>query len=772
MANMEPLVLGVRIEAEGLEEFDAVNHAVEKQKKVVRDTLKRLKEYKETVGMTADALQLYKLRQNGATEAQIKEAAELQRLINLEKKAIDQKNKMNGSLRLVRGGFGQLGHQVQDVAVQLQGGTDAMIVLGQQGGQIASLMGSGGALFGAFIAVGAAAYTAFRDVEVAENKFDELKTTLQNLVPATNQAAVGISTALEGIRAAQLSEARGKLDKLVDSMENQVEVAEKGLRIKEKEGRIDNANVNPMQAQLLARNATMLATEAFQEQTQAVEQNLAQFQDLVAEIESLGGSVENATRPELVKRIRALQKALRGEGEEQSPLAFTPEEVQEGRKGIEEIARSLMSQKEKIQADYNKMRSDLVANFTAAGEMGSQRFMQMYRDINAAQTAAINEIDQREAEQAEREQARADAKAKAAERAAQREIDAKARAVSTLEALQRSDVTDIDKINKRYDAELDRARKAAKDRVDLAQMLADTEVAIEEKRSAAILALREREKQKHFDNVTKMRENALGFMRDETENYINNLMLRQQALDQALEQKMISETEHAQGSMRLEEMKAEHLIDQQLKIIGGFQNVENAIVNASHAFVTGAANGTEAMRMLGRAIMDELIKSIVQMGVEKAKQAIIAKNIEAGSLAASVAANTAAMTAIATASAPAAAMVSLATMGGNSIPAQAGITSTVGVAKASALASFEGGGFTGHGARSGGMDGKGGFLAMLHPNETVTDHTKGQGQGITIVNNIQTSGDGDVDQKIAAAVTEASQQTVQQVHNMMRRGRM
>lgn len=35
---------------------------------------------------------------------------------------------------------------------------------------------------------------------------------------------------------------------------------------------------------------------------------------------------------------------------------------------------------------------------------------------------------------------------------------------------------------------------------------------------------------------------------------------------------------------------------------------------------------------------------------------------------------------------------------------------------------FEGGGYTGNGARSGGLDGNGGFLALLHPNETVIDH--------------------------------------------------
>jgi hypothetical protein len=56
------------------------------------------------------------------------------------------------------------------------------------------------------------------------------------------------------------------------------------------------------------------------------------------------------------------------------------------------------------------------------------------------------------------------------------------------------------------------------------------------------------------------------------------------------------------------------------------------------------------------------------------------------------------------------------------------------------ILSFDGGGSTGNGARSGGLDGKGGFMAMLHPQETVLDHTKGQsgtaGSGVTVVQNI------------------------------------
>jgi hypothetical protein len=45
--------------------------------------------------------------------------------------------------------------------------------------------------------------------------------------------------------------------------------------------------------------------------------------------------------------------------------------------------------------------------------------------------------------------------------------------------------------------------------------------------------------------------------------------------------------------------------------------------------------------------------------------------------------------------------------------------------------SFAGGGSTGIGPRAGGIDGKGGFNAVLHPNETVIDHSKNQTVGAT-----------------------------------------
>jgi hypothetical protein len=52
----------------------------------------------------------------------------------------------------------------------------------------------------------------------------------------------------------------------------------------------------------------------------------------------------------------------------------------------------------------------------------------------------------------------------------------------------------------------------------------------------------------------------------------------------------------------------------------------------------------------------------------------------------------------------------------------------------STYGSAEGGAYTGNGPRSGGLDGKGGFMMMVHPRETIVDHTRGQGVGGEVIN--------------------------------------
>jgi tape measure domain-containing protein len=104
--------------------------------------------------------------------------------------------------------------------------------------------------------------------------------------------------------------------------------------------------------------------------------------------------------------------------------------------------------------------------------------------------------------------------------------------------------------------------------------------------------------------------------------------------------------------------------------------------NALTGVLTGSMSVSEALQSIGSNVLNAVINSFVQMGVEWLKSVIMG---QAGMAAASAA--TAAQAAgIASAMAPAAAMTSLATSGANAIPAQAGIASTVGVAKAMSVA--------------------------------------------------------------------------------------
>lgn len=79
----------------------------------------------------------------------------------------------------------------------------------------------------------------------------------------------------------------------------------------------------------------------------------------------------------------------------------------------------------------------------------------------------------------------------------------------------------------------------------------------------------------------------------------------------------------------------------------------------------------------------------------------------------------------------------------------------------SSLFSWDGGGYTGDGSRSGGVDGKGGFLAVMHPRETVIDHTKGGrgggGQAVQVAVSVTVDDDG----KIKAYVRDSSARAVQ-----------
>jgi len=102
---------------------------------------------------------------------------------------------IGGPFRAMRGSVQQASFQLQDIAVQAQMGTSAFTILGQQGPQLASVFGPGGAVVGALIAFGAIAgqflYKALTGTGEAMKELAEdakkLRDTFDDLGPASQE---------------------------------------------------------------------------------------------------------------------------------------------------------------------------------------------------------------------------------------------------------------------------------------------------------------------------------------------------------------------------------------------------------------------------------------------------------------------------------------------------------------------------------------------------------------------------------------------------------
>ncbi len=103
--------------------------------------------------------------------------------------------------------------------------------------------------------------------------------------------------------------------------------------------------------------------------------------------------------------------------------------------------------------------------------------------------------------------------------------------------------------------------------------------------------------------------------------------------------------------------------------------------NALTGLITGTMSAQDAMRSLGNTMLNSVVNALVQVGVEALKNFIIGQTLGAAATAAG--ASQAAI--LASAWAPAAALASLASFGANSVPAMAGIASTVGLSKTLAV---------------------------------------------------------------------------------------
>ena len=228
-------------------------------------------------------------------------------------KTTKQGKVLDRQFRFMRGGIGQVGHQIQDVAVQLQMGQNGLLVLGQQGGQIASIFGPGGAVIGAFLAVGSAISMAlmpslFGATEAAK----ELKEANKGLIDNFDKLAPAQQKFARLLAKKKLEEYKDEIEKLTNASREQATMVRTagafGITFGSKDlESIDeyNERISKIDSDLAFYKAAVKALEeqidgtttAFQKQENA----------LIKQIETFGKSARQ------IEEYNILQQVKRGE---------------------------------------------------------------------------------------------------------------------------------------------------------------------------------------------------------------------------------------------------------------------------------------------------------------------------------------------------------------------------------------------------------------------------------------------------------------------------
>ena len=712
--------------------------------------IQKLRQEIDLFGKSDDQILAYKLALDGATQAQIDEVMALRSKMTAMNKSLPLMQRMKQQLRFMRGGFGQVGHQVQDVAVQLQTGTDAMIVFGQQGSQIVSLFGPGGAMLGALFAVGAAigssltamSREAGKELDDLVEKITEQRRELGLLTAAelANQAAMDTEVREQaqeqiedhekkvGMLASQLALATSTLAKFEDGTID-AEKAERlfGLTHEKQIAKVAELTQEHDKAAGTLNGLKAVvdpATQSLIEQARATKDNkeavINLIAGLVSEAEQLGKTarqqaIYNArlkgATPEQIKQIKLIYDTIEAHNKEQAALRIADAEKKRRQR---EAASQAAAEQRRLQAllgglqDFIDGREGVLAR-------------QYVKESTMLQNATLEEIKSEENRNAMllalRKKFAADIAALRGKGAGSDEEDA------LLQEGQRI---------------IDQMKDFGKSEADILQERAANKIAVLE---------------------------ALGKREAELE-AITAATIKNIRAQLALDLDEIQEQAHQKQMER-----AQKELDKQFEIIGGYETLETAASDALFSVFSHAQDADDALKGLAKTLVDEAIKGIIRMGMEQIKNALIADMITKTAMTQAVATQTAAGAAIAAAMAPAALATSLATAGANAAGASAGIAATGAALKASMLAtSFEGGGFTGRGARSGGVDGRGGFAAILHPNETVIDH-EGGGMAPVVVNqtiNVTTG----VQQTVRAEIANLMPQISDAAKSAVAEGRM
>lgn len=272
-------------------------------------------------------------------------------------------------MRGLSGVAGQIGFQLQDIAVQAQMGTSALTILGQQGSQVASVFGPTGAIVGAIIAVGSALLgmatasgTAGESIEELAKKADSLgKSQLEDAINKANvelndQQQVLIKTTEKvqrmeaaqkqfgltaGVYAVKLAEARAEQEAQSDVVNQLVANIE----------RLTNAMYGNVDAAEASRKATQEIVSDLEFETRIMGLNEAQRATAIAQRRA-GVDASSAEG-------KAIENAATAMVNESQRLAELDKRKRESEAAARKAASQAESEQKRLQGQYQSNENSL-----------------------------------------------------------------------------------------------------------------------------------------------------------------------------------------------------------------------------------------------------------------------------------------------------------------------------------------------------------------------------------------------------------------------------
>lgn len=333
-------------------------------------------------------------------------------------------------------GFGRnataVGVQLQDIAVQAQAGTSAFVILGQQGSQLASSFGPGGAVFGAVIAIasaiGGVLYTSLKNASGAMKELpEEMQKQLEEIKKRYSEIDEASRAAFTQVEIGKLNTQYEKQLKIVTDLRSAVAtysaVASKGsqgaafaagqyaLRLKSAEAEL--LNIGKLQArvgeELVGANVTGKLEDGLKDSTSAAEHLTAQLQASILKLtegelaarryaaaQALGLTTAEQLPPEIDAAIVKLSELEAAERRVTEQKRQQVEFQRESRAELDlELQAELqaLSDKEKAQAKAASDREKLSGQVSSIGLTPEQQAEQQYqREVDLLRQASEQKI--------------------------------------------------------------------------------------------------------------------------------------------------------------------------------------------------------------------------------------------------------------------------------------------------------------------------------------------------------------------------------------------